>query len=191
MEVLQLSSLASWGVDFGDPADAPLWCALYDTLGENGILSCGATINGNQNVDIIGDLPTACPSEYLITVTNTDITDNKVVNAGYGLETIDLGAPGQGAYTTQSGNGYGGFGGEPVESRSARTHLCRSKLLLESTPHTCRLLRRRLLRHHRLRHHHRRGRRARRLRRLHRRRRRLGRHLGRRTLVGRVKVGVR
>ena len=48
-----VSTNASWGIDFGDPADAPLWCALYDTLGENGILSCGATINGNQNVDII------------------------------------------------------------------------------------------------------------------------------------------
>nr|MCH9659539.1 S8 family serine peptidase [Bacteroidota bacterium] len=106
-----VSTNASWGVDFGNPEDAPLWCALYDTLGENGILSCGATINDNQDVDVIGDLPTACPSEYLITVTNTDITDNKVLFAGYGAETIDLGAPGAGAHTTALGNTYGGFGG--------------------------------------------------------------------------------
>ncbi len=125
-----VSTNASWGVDFGDPNDAPLWCALYDTLGENGILSCGATINGNQNVDIIGDLPTACPSEYLISVTNTDITDNKVVNAGYGLETIDLGAPGAGAYTTALGNSYGGFGG----TSGATPHVTGTIALLYSAP---------------------------------------------------------
>jgi len=125
-----VSTNASWGVDFGDPNDAPLWCALYDTLGENGILSCGATINGNFDVDVVGDLPTACPSEYLITVTNTDITDNKVTQAGYGLETIDLGAPGAGAYTTAQGNTYGGFGG----TSGATPHVTGTIALLYSAP---------------------------------------------------------
>ncbi|GAB5399392.1 MAG: hypothetical protein Aureis2KO_09770 [Aureisphaera sp.] len=125
-----VSTNASWGVDFGNPDDAPLWCALYDTLGENGILSCGATINDNQNVDIIGDLPTACPSEYLITVTNTDITDNKVLFAGYGAETIDLGAPGAGAYNTALGNTYGGFGG----TSGATPHVTGTIALVYSAP---------------------------------------------------------
>lgn len=125
-----VSTNASWGVDFGDPNDAPLWCALYDTLGENGILSCGATINGNFDVDVVGDLPTACPSEYLITVTNTDITDNKVTQAGFGLETIDLGAPGAGAYTTAQGNAYGGFGG----TSGATPHVTGTIALLYSAP---------------------------------------------------------
>lgn len=102
---------ASWGIDFGQPEDSPLWCAYYDTLGVHGILNCGATINGNQNIDEVGDLPTACPSDYLIAVTNMNHNDVKVTGAGYGATTIDLGAFGAGTWTVEAGGGYGGFGG--------------------------------------------------------------------------------
>ncbi len=102
---------ASWGVDFGQPDNAPLWCAFYDTLGQEGIISCGATINGNQDVDVIGDLPTACSSDYLISVTNMNRNDVKVTGAGYGAETIDLGAFGAQTWTTSAGGGFNGFGG--------------------------------------------------------------------------------
>jgi subtilisin family serine protease len=103
---------SSWGINFGQPSQSPLWCAFYDTLGVHGILSAGATINDNQNVDAIGDLPTACPSEYMIAVTNMDKYDNKVTFAGYGTSTIDLGAPGEGTYTTSAGSQlYDTFGG--------------------------------------------------------------------------------
>lgn len=103
---------ASWGVNNGLASQAPLWCAMYDTLGNYGVLSAGAGPNVNTNVDVDGDLPTQCPSDYLITLTNTDSTDTKVTQAGYGTNSIDLGAPGQGAYTVaQYTNGYAGFGG--------------------------------------------------------------------------------
>lgn len=106
-----VSTNASWGTDFGQPDDAPLWCAFYDTLGAQGVLSCGATINGNQNVDEVGDLPTACSSNHLIAVTNMNRDDVKVTGAGYGQVTIDLGAFGQGTWTNAFGGGFGGFGG--------------------------------------------------------------------------------
>ncbi len=96
---------SSWGVDFGQPADAPLWCAFYDTLGVNGILNCGATANNNVDIDAVGDLPTACPSEYMIAVTATNDEDVRTFS-GYGAATIDLGAPGEAVYTADNGGGY-------------------------------------------------------------------------------------
>jgi hypothetical protein len=94
---------ASFGIDRERAEDHPMWCAVYDALGEQGVLSVGATSNsGNNNIDIVGDMPTDCASEYLVTVTNVDKLDNKVAGAGYGPEGIDLGAPGQDTYTTSN-----------------------------------------------------------------------------------------
>ena len=102
---------ASWGVNQGNPEDAPIWCEFYNVLGEVGILNCGATANANFNIDVVGDLPTACSSDYLIAVTNVNRNDMKVNQAGYGLETIDLGAFGAETFTLDDNNSYGGFGG--------------------------------------------------------------------------------
>lgn len=106
-----VSTNASWGINQGQPADAPLWCALYDQMGNVGILSAGATANANFDIDIVGDLPTACPSDYLISVTNMGKNDLKIGGAGYGLNTIDLGAYGENIYTLAGNLGYDGFGG--------------------------------------------------------------------------------
>lgn len=120
---------SSWGIDMGQPEDVPLWCAFYDTMGEHGILSPAATANANFNIDVVGDLPTACPSEYLIAVTNMNQNDVKVTYAGYGATTIDLGAPGENAYTITS-NSYGGFGG----TSGATPHVTGTIALLYSAP---------------------------------------------------------
>lgn len=88
---------SSWGTDNGQPANAPLWCAMYDSLGVHGVLSCGSTTNSNANVDVVGDLPTACPSEFLISVGRTNSQDVRA-SGGYGLTTIDLMAPGDQVY---------------------------------------------------------------------------------------------
>jgi len=95
-----ISTNASFGVDFGNPANYPLWSAIYDSLGFAGVLSAAATMNSHQNVDIVGDMPTACNSDYLITVTNTTNNDEKHSMAAYGVTTIDIGAPGSSIYST-------------------------------------------------------------------------------------------
>ncbi|MCK6615188.1 MAG: S8 family serine peptidase [Ignavibacteriaceae bacterium] len=102
---------ASFGVDYGQPSNYPLWCAVYDSLGVQGVLSCGATANANVNVDLQGDIPTACASDFLVSVTNTTRTDAKNSGAAYGLTTIDLGAPGSAVLSTVPNNGYSSLTG--------------------------------------------------------------------------------
>lgn len=96
---------SSWGINNADPLDAPLWCAFYDTLGAAGILSAGATANNDVNIDNVGDLPTGCSSEYLISVTATNNEDVRTFS-GYGATTVDLGAPGEDVRTTSAGGNY-------------------------------------------------------------------------------------
>ena len=101
-----VSTNSSFGINLGQPSKFPLWCAMYDSLGSVGILSAAATANSNINVDAEGDMPCACSSNWLITVTNTNNKDQKVTNAGYGLSTIDLGAPGANIMSTVPSNKY-------------------------------------------------------------------------------------
>ncbi len=97
---------SSFGVDLGQPEDYPIWCAMYDSLGEYGILSCAATANANWDIDVVGDVPTACPSDFMIAVTNTTRDDLKNNGAAYGQTTIDLGAPGTTILSTYTGSSY-------------------------------------------------------------------------------------
>ena len=97
---------SSFGVDYGNPDDYPIWCSMYDEMGNVGILSCGAGPNLNVNVDVVGDVPSTCPGDYLIGITNTTSADEKYGSAGYGINNIDIGAPGTSIYSTTPNNGY-------------------------------------------------------------------------------------
>ncbi len=105
---------SSWGVDNAAANNYPLWCAMYDTLGHYGILSCAATANNNVNVDNVGDMPTTCPSDYLISVTATNNSDVRTFS-GYGTTHIDLGAPGE-SVMMAGNNGYSASSGTSFAS---------------------------------------------------------------------------
>ena len=96
---------SSFGVDNANcnSGSYPVWNDLYDAMGQVGILSAAATTNSNQNVDQVGDVPTGCNSEWVISVTNTTRNDVKYNSAGYGANNIDLGAPGTDICSTVSG----------------------------------------------------------------------------------------
>ena len=102
-----VATSASWGIDNADPSSYPLWCQFYDTLGHYGILNVGATTNSNLDVDVAGDMPTGCTSNYMIGVGRTDNQDQTA--GGYGDQTILLGAPGINVVTTD-GSGAGASG---------------------------------------------------------------------------------
>jgi PKD repeat protein len=106
-----VSTNSSFGVDQGDPADFPIWCSFYDTLGAYGILSAGATANINFNIDQTGDIPTACVSQFLIAVTNSTSADIKYTSAGYGVQSIDIASPGTAVYSTIPGSTYANLTG--------------------------------------------------------------------------------
>lgn len=101
----------SFGVDKGQPAQYPIWEAMYDSLGSLGILSMGATANRAWDIDSVGDVPTAFETPYMIAVTNTTNKDLLNGGAAWGDTTIDLGSPGSaiwslgvnGTYRTSSG----------------------------------------------------------------------------------------
>ena len=98
-------SNSSFGVNRGKPQNFPAWCEMYNIMGRAGIISVGAGPNSNEDVDAVGDIPTTCPSNYLIAVTSIDRNDRKAVNSGFGKVSIDMGAPGVDVISTDKGNG--------------------------------------------------------------------------------------
>ncbi|HEY1038949.1 MAG TPA: S8 family serine peptidase [Bacteroidia bacterium] len=111
-----VASNSSFGVDMGQPANFPIWCAYYDSLGKVGILSAAATANNNWNIDVTGDIPCSCSSDFLVSVSATSRYDTKIVSAGYGVNTIDLGAPGHQVLSTYPSNNYASLTGTSMAS---------------------------------------------------------------------------
>ncbi len=92
---------SSWGANGKFPHQAPLWCAMYDSLGKYGILNAIATSNTDGLVDTQGDLPTLCPSNHMIAV-NASTADDKFFASGWSTTQVDLCAPGHNIFSAMA-----------------------------------------------------------------------------------------
>ena len=100
----------SVGYDNKRPEDFPLICNVYNTLGQQGILNVVAATNMNVDININGDIPGLCPSDYLLVVNRTR-QDETVPPAGYSNKFVDLAAPGESILTTFPNNATETVGG--------------------------------------------------------------------------------
>jgi subtilisin family serine protease len=106
----------------------PLWGAMYDMMGAVGILSSAGVANERYDVDISGDMPATCPSDYLLISCNTDEDDNLDSSSAYGEISVDLGSPGEESFTTRTPNTYGFFS----QNSAATPHVTGAIALLYS-----------------------------------------------------------
>ena len=90
----------SWGIDYAFSHDHPVWCALLDSLGTYGIIPVGAVTNKDVIFVQGGDLPSHCPSDYLITIQESNDRGQLKNGTGYGAEYVDIAAPASG-YSTR------------------------------------------------------------------------------------------
>ncbi len=121
---------SSFGVDYADCMSAQYidWNDIYNKMGEYGILSAAATANLNIDVDVKGDVPTGCQSDYVISVTNTTQTDEKNRGAAFGLKSVDLGAPGTAIFSSLPRGNYGELTGTSM----ATPHVAGAVALMHS-----------------------------------------------------------
>ena len=106
------------------------WGKIYERLGAAGILTAAGAANNAWDVVQVGDMPTTCPSDFLLTVLNTNANDERYYGSAFGRKSIDMGAPGQNSYTTKPFNNYGSFNG----NSAAAPHLAGAIALLYAMP---------------------------------------------------------
>lgn len=104
---------SSFGIDLADcqSQEYAQWNDMFNLLGKVGILSVAATANANWDIDVKGDVPTACESEFVVAVTNSRLNGEKDDEAGFGIKSIDLAAPGTDVFSTYPNNDYGSNSG--------------------------------------------------------------------------------
>ncbi len=98
----------SQGIPIPDDVDEefPLWCALFDSLGNAGILNVASAPNEEVNVDIAKDFPADCSSEFLVMVTSVNAS-GQYAGRGFGQQTIDIASFGEEVWTTTNLDSYG------------------------------------------------------------------------------------
>ena len=103
---------SSFGIGQASASEFPVWCGLFEELGAQGILGPVAADdrNGVYDVELFGDVPAVCTSDFVIGVNSVD-RDGDIMNFAFGDKSIDLAAFGSSIWTTDAGNSYRSFAG--------------------------------------------------------------------------------
>lgn len=127
-----VASNASWGLRGNVPCGMnDMWNDAYEKLGEVGVLTAASVKNEPIDIDELGDTPSGCPSNYIISVMNTDILEQKANTSAFGAQTVDMAAPGVEIFTTAPNDQYDtNFGG----ASAAAPHVAGAIALLYSMP---------------------------------------------------------
>ncbi len=88
------------------PEEDTIWCAVFNKLGDVGILSTNAVTNTYGNSETLEDMPIMCKCPYMIAVTTLNATTLTVDGSAYSKKYVHLAAP-HNLYTTRPGNSYG------------------------------------------------------------------------------------
>ena len=105
--IVALNHSFGWDGNYRDFSMGVELCEMIELMGQEGILSVVATDNREIDVDEVGDVLPTCPSDFVIAVTASNEQNEKASSSGFGEETIDLAAPGEGIYTLDLENDYG------------------------------------------------------------------------------------
>ena len=90
-------------ISWGSSGESP---ALRDAIERfPGLVVCAAG-NSARDSDLYPVYPASYPSGNIISVTATDENDELAPFANYGMQTVDIAAPGVGIYSTAPGSGY-------------------------------------------------------------------------------------
>jgi len=106
----------SSGIDEAFAEEYPIWCQVYNELGVEGILNITAAPNNGKDIDLVGDMPSTCPSEFLIVVNNIDRNEILASDSGFGEKFVDIAAPGDEAFSLSIENSYNEFSGTSSSS---------------------------------------------------------------------------
>ncbi len=111
-------------------SEFPVWDEMIAAMGAVGVLTAAGTSNRNADIDVVGDTPSGCPSEYVISTLNINASGQKGATSSFGKTGVDLGSPGDGSYTTKPFDQYGTFG----QNSAAAPHLTGAIGLLYALP---------------------------------------------------------
>jgi len=107
-----------------------IWNVAHNMMGEVGILVAASAKNDPIDSDLVGDQPSSCPSEFIISVASTLESDERWQGSAFGKTTIDLGAPGDNILTIRGDEGYREFDA----NSSAAPHIAGAIAMLYSLP---------------------------------------------------------